>query len=166
MSSSGRRPPPIGPRLLINNHHHDSGSGSSGENSKRDGAARDDGHRNTNRDNRYTSSSSYSSSKDREHGYRPRQYPDAPGLANSSHDHSRSTTHDTRSSAQNPSALLRHNQREFLRASSNFFHNFFLTQFFPSPASLSRHQHQRQQHTANSTRTIANSRMATARRGT
>lgn len=141
MSSSGRRPPPIGPRLLINNHHHDSGSGSSAENSKRDGPARDDGHRNTDRDNKYASSSSYSSSKDREHGYRPRHYPDAPGLANSSHDHSRSTTHDTRSSAQNASAFLRHNRREFLRAASKFFCNFFLTQFFPLARShsLSRH---------------------------
>jgi hypothetical protein len=163
MSNSGRRPPPIGPRLLINHHHHDSGSGSgSGEKSKRDGAARDDGHRNTDRNNRNTSSSSYpSSSKDREPGYRPRHYPDAPGPSNSSHDHSRSTTHDTRSSAPNPSTLLRHNQCEFLRASSQFFPQIFLTLF---SASLSRHQHQR--HTANATRTITNPRMATARGGT
>ena len=166
MSSNGRRPPPIGPRLLINHHHHDSGSGSgSGENCKRDGAARDDGHRNTDRNNRYTSPSSYpSSSKDRETGYRPRHHPDAPGPANSSHEHSRSTTHDTRSSAPNASALLRHNQREFLRASCQFFPQIFLTLFFASLCSLSRHQHQHR--TANPTRTITNPRMATTCGGT
>ena len=156
MSSGSRRPPPIGPRVLVN-HHPDSG-GSSRETSKRDGAARDDGHRNTDRDNRHTSSSSYSSSKDREHGYRPRHYPDALVAANSSHDYSRSTTHDTRSSAPNAPALLRHNQREFLRASSHFSANFSDT-FFHMPA-LSRH------HTTNPTRTITNSRVATSRRGT
>ena len=131
MSSGTRRPPPIGPRVLINNHHHhDSGSGSGDrDTSKRDGAARDDGHRNTDRDSRYTSSSSYSSSKDREDGYRPRPYPGAPGATNPSHDYSRSTTHDTRSSAPNAPALLRHHQREFLRASSLFFPQKFLMLF-------------------------------------
>lgn len=109
--------------MLINNHH-DSGSGAR-ETSKRDGAPRDDGHRNTDRDNRYAPSSSYSSSKDREHGYRPRHYPDAPVAANSSHDYSRSTTHDTRSSTPNAPALLRHNQREFQRAPLHFFRKNF-----------------------------------------
>jgi hypothetical protein len=131
MSGSSRRPPPMGHQFIINNHHHhDTSSGSSAENSKRTGAAQDDGHYNMDCDNKYASSSSYSLSKDREHGYCPRYYPDAPGLANLSHDYLCSSTHDTRSSAQNASALLRHNRCEFLHT-SKFFCNFLSCSFSP-----------------------------------
>jgi hypothetical protein len=159
MSSGGRRPPPIGPRVLVNNHHHhDSGSGS-GENSKRDGAARDDGHRNTDRDNRYTSSSSYSSSKDREHGYRPPDTTQTRQAPQTRRTITRAQPHTTR--------VLLHQMHQLSSGTTNvsscapppIFSANFSDAFFRR-AALSRH------HTANSTRTIANSRMATSRGGT
>ena len=154
MSGGGRRRPPIGPRFLINSHHHDSGSGSSSsaENRKRDGDAQDYGHHNMDRDNKYASSSSYSSSKIVSMNVVPyniqtRQASQTRGTTTRAHP--RTTRVLQRKMHQSSSATT-----DVSSCTPPVFSAIFSDAVFSS-APHSRHQHW--QHTANSMRTTISS---------